>query len=781
MNNPDSASGTYSGFTTPSLPTPLTTTVGRTQELAEIAEILERPDVRILVLLGPGGVGKTRLALEVAHRVAGSFADGVHFIPLAPVRNEKGLLPAIAARMGVREAGERPLEALLLNHIGHREMLLVLDNFEQIVLAAPKLIELLELCPNLALLVTSRSVLRISGEQIYPVEPLPAASSALQLFTERAQAVLPDFRLDEHNRDQVKSICSRLDGLPLAIELAAARSRHISIDQLDEHLSSHTGLLSEGPRDQPHRLQTMRNAIDWSYELLNVDQQRVFRALSVFPGGFTMDAASAVTGIQNESQLLATISDLLDCSLLRRRASIDGALRFSMLEVIREFGIEQLYSSGEQSDVEELMTGWSLGLVNAGWPAMAERVGQETWLTRYDNEIANFRVVMSWLEENQDTVRLTELSGGLFWYWYVRGHYSEGRFWIGRAIDTRPDTGEDQFARARALYGAGILAHFQGAGERASAFVQQALNLWRSIDDEWGQGICRMLLGIIAEDDGNYAIASEHFQMARVHALSASDRANQALATYHLGIVTWGLGDLGQADRLCREALALQRLIGDRWGAANSLAYLGLFAALRGDYQSSIDFQQEGLELRIGLDTPPETEQMASYLANMAVVAGRCAESALAARLLGAEQRIRSAIGSFRGYPERNAYEQASADAQRALGNDAFEQNWDVGRLQPLHESFALAREFRIPTRAAPADRNTGSSSPISRPRLTDRESEILVLIGQGLTNAAIAERLFVSPGTVRIHVSNILRKLDATNRTEAVAIARRDGDLSSD
>jgi predicted ATPase/DNA-binding CsgD family transcriptional regulator len=767
------------------VPSLLTSTVGRSQELRDIAVLLSRPSVHLLVLTGPGGVGKSRLAIEVAHQQKASFDDGVYFVPLAPVRDANALYFAIASRLGLREAGERPLEHLLKVSIDQKRMLLVLDNFEQIVSAAPTLIDLLQHCPNLKLLVTSRTVLNVSGEYTYPVPPLDVGGvdenqlpDAVRLFESRAQAAFPTFALNNQTQAAVIEICQKLEGLPLAIELAAARLRHMTLPVLADHLTNQLNVLSQGPRDQPARLQTMRNAIAWSYELLDSEQQRLFRVLSVFTGGFTLDAAAAVSGVDGELDLLRRISDLLDCNLLWQRADDNGATRYRMLEVVREFGYEQLQRTHSEHEVHRAFADWAVELVEQGWPAMVRRSDQEQWLRRYDVEMSNFRNVMAWLESEQDSESFVDLAGGLFWYWYVRGHYSEGRGWLQRALDLPVWVNYDRFSRARAIYGNGILSHFQGDEARAIPFVEQALQLWELIGDEWGQGVSRLLLGIIAEDQGDYERARELVQRALLHAHRAGDRPNHALSNYHLGIIHWGLGDLTTATELCSKALDVQNEIGDRWGTANSLGYLGLFAALQGEPVHSNDLQQESLRRRLEIGTPYETEETANYLANIAVLAVRCGRPETAARLFGGEHRIRMAIGGFRGFPERVAYETASSEARALLGDAAFEEAWRIGRTQPIAESFAFARGFDPNDRMQPGDSPDSVEKRANFPDLTPREREILGLIAQGLTNAEIADRLFVTPGTVRIHVSNILRKLDAGNRTQAVLVGRSRGYL---
>jgi predicted ATPase/DNA-binding CsgD family transcriptional regulator len=762
-------------------PTPLTRLIGRDREIVDLTALLARPDVRLLVLTGPGGTGKTRLALEILRRVEEHFADGAVFVPLAPVRVPSDLISAIAARIGVREAGGRPVLELLLDYLRPRQMLLVLDNFEQIVDAGPRLVELLAASPSLRIMVTSRAVLRVSGEFDYPVEPLTlgrspdddALPAAVQLFLARAEAVSPGFRLDEATRPIAEAICQKLDGLPLAIELAAARLRHLPLPALYERLDNSLALLSTGPRDQPARLRTMRGAISWSYDLLSPDHQRLFQMLSVFAGGFSVDAAAAVSRIDDDDVLLDALGLLVDSNLLRQRADAAGQPRYVMLEVIREFGAEMLELSGATNDAQRRLAGWSIYLVESGWPAMAERTPQQPWLARYDIEMANFRIVLAWLESQGDAASMVQLTGALFWYWYVRGRFSEGREWLRRALRQVEGVQVDLSYHARAMYGLGILSHFQGDDDEAARRVEQALEMWSELDNHWGQGICHLLLGIIAEDEGDYEHAEASIKRAIEHATQAPDPINHALSLYHLGIIRWGMDDLDAALELCGDALDRQRALGDLWGQANSLAFLGLFHALQGHYRRAIDMQNESLRLRMEIGTPVATEEIANYLGNMSLVAVGNGQPELATQLLGAEQRIRSRVGSFRKFPERRAYERASAQARRGLGDERFESEWAKGQEMPVEAALERARSLKIEDGSSTNSTLASKQATGRAEQLTARELEILACVAEGLTNAAIAERLYISPGTVRIHVSNILGKLGAGNRTEAVAIAR--------
>jgi predicted ATPase/DNA-binding CsgD family transcriptional regulator len=762
-------------------PIPLASLVGRTQELRWIAGTLERDDVRLVVLTGPGGVGKTRLAVAAAAEVASRFRNGAIFINLAPAREPRDLISAIADALGVRETGVRPLVEVVAAALRDREVLLVLDNFEQIVSAAPSLVDLLVACPRVKLLVTSRAILRVSGEHVFPLRPLSLPttgdsggdSEAVHLFVERATAVHPDLLLDDTALATIGAICRRLDGLPLAIELAAARLRHLPLGALLAGLDDRMSLLTGGSRDQPRRLRTMRDAIAWSYELLEPEEQSLFRSLSVFSGGFSLTSAGAVSRVDGDGALFDAVTSLIDNSLVYRSSDEGDIARYGMLEVIREYGHELLDQAGEAEAVHQCLAEWVVEQAEQAWPAFVKRTDQDRWLSWFDAEMNNARAALTWLESEGRTAQMLQVTGALSWYWYVRGQFSEGRFWLSRALALTADSPApfDTNHHARAAFGAGLLGHFQGDDEQATEMTIWALSLWSATGDAWGLGVASLVLGIIAEDEQRYDVAEEAIRRAIVHTRRAGDRANEALALYHLGIVRWGAGDLYEAERLCREALEIQQEIVDRWGEANTRSYLGIFASLRGQLDEAARAHHESVRLRLELDTPLETEQIAQYLANVATVATFAGDAPLALRLFAAEDSIRSLVGSRRQYPERLVYETASARARRMLPDPDAERAWEAGATSPIATTVELAREFR----PGPAERQdaTGASIAGRYEHVTQRELEVLRLLAEGLTNAEIAERLYISPGTVRIHVSRILAKLGARTRTEAARLAR--------
>lgn len=758
-------------------PLPLTTFVGRETEIDTISRLLTSGETRLLTLSGPGGVGKTRLSLRVAANVASAFSAGTLFVDLSPVRDPALVMQAIAVAIGIREAGGRTIDQLVITNLRDRHVLLVLDNFEQIIEAAPALETLLDAAPKVSVIVTSREALRVSSEHEYPVLPLAMTSNesgagrlgpAVQLFVDRANAVSPLPLNSSKDAEQIIEICTMLDGLPLAIELAAARLRHLPLSDLKVRLHQRLPLLTGGARDQPSRLQTMRDAIGWSYDLLDDKEQRVFRSLAIFNGGWTLDAATEVCQLPDDITTLDLLSSLVDKSLIHVQRPDSAEVRYRMLETIREFGLEQAEALGERQHLQERHAEWCLALAEQARPHFVGRVGQEPWLARIDAEHDNLRQTLRWFLQTGQTDKVHQLTSAIYWIWYVQGKLTEGRAWLNQTLGL--PWPEERFTEHRGwtLIGAGLISHFQGEEETASRLIRAAMDHSQRAGFTRGKALTKLILGIIDEDRGRYAEAISRFGEALPLFQEINDQANLALTLYHLGIATWGDAEAEKAIAICQEALALQTEIGDHWGRANTLNVIGLFLSQAGQPDSALAMVQESLRERRRQGAPVDIVENLATIASIATILG---QHETAATLFGAEANIRDQIGSWRRLPERRIYEAASTRSRLVIGDARYREAFTSGREMATHDVVALALDVAPPSQ--PVVRNAPASG------LTSREVEILQLLATGQSNAEIAEHLFLSSGTVRNHVSSILSKLGARSRTEAVATARQLGMLS--
>jgi predicted ATPase len=475
----------------PLQPTPL---VGREDEVQAASTLLRRPGVRLLTLTGTPGIGKTRLALQVATELSGDVADGVHFVPLAPIRDPALVLTTITHAFGLRELGNQPAIELLTTYLRDRHLLLVLDNFEQVIAAAPLLAQLLEVCPELKLLVTSREVLHLRAEHQFPVPPLalpdlkrlPDSKSlpqyaAVNLFLQRARAVKPDFQLTPENAACIAEICARLDGLPLAIELAAARIKLLSPQALLARLDRRLQLLTGGAHDLPERQRTLRNTIEWSYELLHVEEQRLFRRLAAFVGGCQLSAAEALCRALGEEvpTVFEGITSLIDKSLLQQVEQEEDESRLLMLETIREYGLERLEASGEAEAMRRQHATFFLAMAEEAYPK-AHSAEQSTWLRRLEADHDNLRAALRWTLERQEAQMGLRLGGALHTFWKACNHDSEGRSWLAQVL-AQPGAKARTIARAKALRGLGLLAFTQGDFPEAHRLLEESVSVGREM------------------------------------------------------------------------------------------------------------------------------------------------------------------------------------------------------------------------------------------------------------------------------------------------------------
>lgn len=704
---------------------------------------------------------------------------------LAPVTDPTLVLPTIAQAIGISESGPRPLDVRLLTALSDTRVLLVIDNFEQVIAAARIVAALLAGGPRLKTLVTSRTPLRVSGEQEFPVPPLElpdmraastnmfAENPAIALFVQRARAVRPGFGLDEGNATAVAEVCRRLDGVPLAIELAAARSKILSPQALLARLTSGLSMLTGGPYDQPVRLQTMRAAIAWSYDLLAVEEQALFRRLAVFAGGFSLAAAEAISGVSGGTPLtpnhthlpaclsiLDGLSTLVDSSLVRQVDVDSEEPRFSMLETIREFGLEQLAANGEDEETRQRHASWFLAEGEAAWATHLRGTDAVNRLHRLTADFDNVRAAISWFESRYMPEAL-RLASSLSWFCYVRGHLRECLTWLERALNRFVDALPAD--RARGLLAAGLLGHFLGDDERAVPWLEASLEIYEGTDDNWSTVSALSLLGIVAEDAGDYERATDCLLAGLELGRKGNDPLIVAQILYHLGIVSWGKGDHAYAEALFQEALAIQSVGGDvAYGGADSLAHLGVLAGEQGDLRRSAQLQRESLELHLEIGA---REDVAFNLASLAVLAVSRGQVVLAGRLFGKATALREEIGNPFKLPERAFFDRGIAAVRAGLDRPAFESTWEAGRALPLAEAIAEAMTEPVPS----VQWSPKSSSSYE---LTKRELEVLQLLVAGKTDREIGEALFISSRTAQAHVAHIFDKLGVATRTAAVAAA---------
>ena len=659
------------------LPAPPTPLVGRERELTEAAGLLDRDDVRVLTLTGPGGIGKTRLALELARRVAEEGTRGAVFVALANVSDPRLVAPSIAQALGV---GEEELEEAL----GSQPPLLLLDNLEQLLEAAPLLAQLLAAAPELELLVTSRAALRISAEHEFPVLPLET-DEAVTLFVQRAQAVQREFEPAEADRAQIAELCAGLDGIPLAIELAAARAKVLTPAEMLARLGERLELLAAGPRDLPARQQTLRAAIGWSYDLLGDRERRMFAQLGVFVGGCTLEAAEAVCG----GNVLEDIASLVDKSLVRLR-HVDGGSRFWLLRTIRDYSLEKLASSGEEVEVRERHLRHYLAVAEA---AEGELNGPalEQWSDRLELEHGNLRAGIEFALAHGDGESGLRMCVGIRRFWEYHGHLAEGRRALLSALAAAPDA--SAAIRAKAWNHAGILAGEQGDFSAAKSAFESALAEARTAGAEDRVAAILTNIGNLALFRGEYREAQRLYEEAADAATRIGYDQAAAIARENLALVMLALGEVDEAIRIFEETVDVARNAGATHDLSIRLSSLSRALIRRGETQRPAELLVESLELAQSLKEPRALADCLEAIGGLATVSGDPAD---AATLFGAAEALRDSIGGVRPPDQQPWFDDQVAAALHAMDAADFEKGRERGRALSLEKAVELAQQCAV-------------------------------------------------------------------------------------
>lgn len=684
----------------PFQPTPL---IGRERNVEEICQRLRSPELKFLTLTGPGGVGKTRLALEAARRLESHFPDGVAFVGLAPLSDAALVIPTVAQSLGFKEIEGKSTREALYAYLKEKRFLLVLDNLEHLLESIPEVISLIEACPNLKVLVTSRSPLRVRAEQEYPVGPLEvpdptksplveavSRAPAVELFVERAKAASPSFELTESNATAVAEICRRLDGLPLALELAAAKSRFLSPTDLLSRLDR--ALEAGGARDLPERQRTMRATLDWSHNLLHASERELFKRLSVFAGGLTLEAAEAV-GETREGEvreieaedILALLGNLVEQSLVLVADVSNNSVRYGMLETVRQYALEKLKESGEAQDARRRHAAFYLTLAEEAEKELAGP-DQGEWFDQLEKEHDNLRAALLWSLEGDEPDIGLRLAAALWRMWNARGYMQEGRGWLEKALSRADDRPSPE--RAKALNGAGAIAYQQGDGHSARVLFSKSLEMGRELGDKLvisraTRNLASFMLGL-----DEFTRARELFEQCLGVSRELGDRSGIAYSLGGLADVYYSLGDIDKGIEYYEQSLALHRELDDRRSIGITLNNLGELAQRQGDLEKAEELYKQSMAVVREIDDKWLTVHVLLTVGSLSAIQGR---QARAIRILAAVEALRQEIGfEFQAHTLAD-YEHAVQRTREALTAEQFEAAWQRGSTMSLEEATAYA------------------------------------------------------------------------------------------